>query len=189
MCILPTEAVDAVLDKQEVPGDEPDTAPALGSRKQREVCRNCRGWCCYRFNISMPAKNNKPDWDRVAEVHGEERPRDIAFCRRNFRQVRLLRRLSDVIERTSDARTFTFTCRQYDVETGRCRAWKRRPAVCRAYFCGSESPPGPCSRHGQVQSRIMRRNGIRTKKKGAPSCTHTHIVLSRQPHENPVCYS
>jgi len=92
---------------------------------KKDVCKECRGWCCYRFCISLiSTASQEPDWEaehaREDAIH-----KDLDFMEKNFRKVGC--RSID----NCDKMSFHFTCLKYDKVRGICTEYKkRRPYAC-----------------------------------------------------------
>lgn len=150
--------------------DKLDEISAAISSSNSEICRACRGWCCYRFVIMLYPGKGGPDWDRERKAAMEkEKYNDlkcIEFGSRNFIVVphcRALEISGAARARTIGKKQYTFTCRMYDLEAGMCTAYKDRPPLCVSYFCGCDEPPTPINvgrTNAVVQARAMARRGI-----------------------------
>lgn len=120
------------------------------------LCQSCVGWCCYRFTIAMSIKDNKPNWDFFKEEGDDQKnPGDLAFIRKNFKEVKRVRVLGELFD-------VTFTCKQYDVKKHICKTHKTRPVLCQRYVCdeseGLTEPPGKDI--FAWQHRAMKRDGV-----------------------------
>ncbi len=146
-------------------------APTAGQlRALSNVCGNCKALCCRRFSMSLPIvagsyRDGKAEIDWVAwrrKITAAGAPSDeiadIAFIRRNFAVVRMQPHAYYI-----DAYTTVMTCKRLDTGTGKCRAYKTRPAICRKYVCGAALYDGhpPDWEQGQKMQACSPDEGLR----------------------------
>ena len=151
--------------------------------KAADLCKQCMGWCCYRFVVRMPFKNGKIDWEGLRELHKDdaELQREVDFMQHNF--IKKRSRVSDGYSRAT-----VFTCKQYDTEKHTCKVYDGyRPKMCYRFVCDHAYHDGrvPDRRDYKSTARSMRRAGIKItcadgrktpRRRSMPSC-----------HDDEVC--
>ena len=127
--------------------------------KAADLCKQCMGWCCYRFVVRMPYKKGKIDWEGFRETCKDdaEQQREIDFMQQNF--VKKSSRVSDGCLRAT-----VFSCKQYDTEKHICKVYDGyRPAMCYRFVCDHAYHEGrvPDRRDYKATARAMRREGVK----------------------------
>lgn len=99
------------------------TGVAMGVDAFRRVvsrgCAGCAGMCCVAFTLRHPPGRMLRD----TLAAGQAPSSDLQFAVENFVCV--------------DEAKDVYTCRMLDVDSGKCTAYDRRPALCRSYVCGA----------------------------------------------------
>lgn len=125
------------------------------------VCAECRGWCCYRFEMTVyPTEDGFPDWDRAYE-NGLLNKHDVEFIKNNFTVKPLCPNLG--IQNVPEGfQKFTLSCKAYDLNEGCCTDYENRPQCCKTYKCDVEigKDPNKAGDNNRIQKNCMKRRGI-----------------------------
>ena len=109
--------------------------PVKETNPVSDICRQCQGWCCFRFIMKFYVrKNGEIDWGLESLEVWKNHLTDLRFVHDNFRKV-YSRRIPWQEDDHSIRRNCVMTCKQYDPDTRLCKSYNKRPLLCRKYVC------------------------------------------------------